>query len=686
MRATHRSPAGTEHDTRGILMGTINESIMPDELPVNDRRDDMPRDMRDIRHGQTGTENQANDGIAMVMFHEDADGLREFFSTVMSQYHAFKVLTPRCHDLFHAFCGDGASTGNGILCGDGLLPYAWHFAERYAQSGTFPNLLLVTDVLVTGRSVYDILYGMEDLVYEILRGRDDQSPDGITRHEVHRLMLDATDIMVYATGRTEDMIFTSYGYRIQPTIRPGFHESSYDPHDPFALELSYNINRFLRCCDVMTDPRILSSKVAPDFAESLCRHEWDRLDMEYRMRQSLLLTRRDNESTVRMAYAFGTGLRDERPTRIAGIPRIDRIPRQGLDAICADIARDVAGYDGSGRIARILSSDCPGTVSYKMSFLSLVDSVETLRHVASDTGTDWEGLLEGSDIGRIAPCFGLDLEVGDALRRILRDQEVTGRYSRRLRQEGSCEHGDGRAVTPVDLSGTVRRYEDALCRAGMEMEVMSYRQSHRLLTPNLSPTSQRHGDVPYDDLRIRTGIGGADASDATLAACEALASMHGLCHTRHVLSQQTGEVIRCVSASRLATCLVPRRHLLFFEALKSLRGCQCWMICSSPEHLVQEFIDELAGNPDVVNRFGRAWLDGIRQDIPWYVDVAYDFPDISTKTLSIPGDNLLFRGIELPISDDGNIPLRPDERYRDDLSFLRQRAEAFTIRKQKEMS
>lgn len=451
-------------------------------------------------------------GIAKAIFHEDADGLRDFFASVTSRDHAFKVVTPRCYDLMHALYGNDAPVEGEILCGDALLLYARDFARRYVRLGFFPSLLVVTDVLVTGRTVYDILYRMENLIYEMLREWDEPLSREITRREIHLGMLSATDIMAYAEGRPDDQIWLSYSYKLKVTRRLASYDLPYDPHDPFALELSHKINRFLMHCDDMATTSDLFVKVASEMTESIDGCGWNSLGLEYRKRHALLLSKLDNTGTSWTAYAFGTDVRGEVMDRIAGISCIGGISRRQLDMICDGLARDVLSDDLDGRLARFLSTTCPGTAVYKMELLSLVDGAETLRRLMLDVGMGWDEALEASNLGSVCQRLGTGADTGDALRRILRTPETTRRCSELLRRHGTWERNgehagryDGRhGGIPVDIDVALGRCEDILCRAGMELESISCRYSRNLATfhPRSSALSQHLGDVPYGDFTL----------------------------------------------------------------------------------------------------------------------------------------------------------------------------------------
>lgn len=127
------------------------------------------------------------------------DELMSFFHTIKENAPNYAVVSVKANRCFSLLWRYDPTIEHMLTNNAALLQYR-KLADQYQQSGRFPRILIVDDIMIHGRGVSKFLVQLEQLVYEELEARghfQDENDRLAFRHS----FADALDIYIYACSR-----------------------------------------------------------------------------------------------------------------------------------------------------------------------------------------------------------------------------------------------------------------------------------------------------------------------------------------------------------------------------------------------------------------------------------------------------------------------------------------------------
>ena len=558
-------------------------------------------------------------GVAEVLLGRDNEGLERFFSEALGGTHGFKVaMARRCFNLCHVFTDGNCTEGEReVITQNALQLYAGDFADRLLEVGSFPRFLLFDDILLHGRAVYNALYRMEDIVFRELEARG----AGVGRRTVHRKMLTAADVAVYALGDVDDIIDSAYLYKVRC--------SDYR-HGSDMMHLSRSITQFLAYCGEANTDHQLSFRLeasAPDVSttpswENVRNLRWSDSDL------ALFSNAGGNSSSLHAVHLFSERSRGRERRWATGFPCVESIPRRDVDELSRYLGSALAASGHHQRLSRVLSSGIVGYAGFKTDLLALLDSAESLRQLTVSTGQDWNRAVQRSDLPRISRNFGKGSDVWEALGSVLRDQGLLQSCSEQFRAKATCVSARKPASGAAEDGFRATRAENIMCAVGMEAEREAYDFSRNRRT--FVPLAQSADTLPLAAFLRR--LEAEDASegargdpkgdaDARSIACVMDMSRRGMNSVRYALSIGGEDVTCCLKAGELSAHAFPQRHRYALLALKRVEAA-ARMRLRPPIEVLDEFVEWLASGQNS-EFLDEPLLDDLRENIQWFVGTTY---------------------------------------------------------------
>lgn len=516
----------------------------------------------------------------IILGDEDLEGLKAFFVKVLSRPHEFKVaMARRCFNLYHALYGEVLSDQDTceIITDNALLLYAGDFAKSFISFGRFPSLLIFDDILLYGRALYNALYRMEKLICDALEAEGHP----VQMRTVHLRMLEATDVMVYAMSDFDDVIDTSYLYKMT---------CIHHRYGSAILQLSRNISRFLAYCGEANTSHLLSIKLA--WTPNEANKAWRRIDWNYGGHRDAALVCEGKDGTLRAIHIFRQGVDGEGQTWATGFPCMMSVPRDALDEFCAVLVQLLDDTGDSDRIKGLLNARAEGYTGFKASLLSLLVSAETLHLYVKDSGMDWKDVLESSDLPRVCLNFGRPKDVWQALSILIYDTRKLGVALDAVRERVSFIDAGKVKDSHTEDSALLRDAENQLCEVGMESEREAFEYSHNLRA--FTPLSEDRGVVAFRDY-LNTMKNDSDELDCMAIAYELSLLRYGINSLRYDTKTSPQDVECLLKAGELSTHTFPHRHRYVLPALARIEAT-ARASDVPPEQVLNRFVQSIDAN------------------------------------------------------------------------------------------
>lgn len=212
------------------------------------------------------------------ILHQEYNRLYAFFQRAWDNSHAYIVMMARrCFNLNHIFMQVHKASGgiiadeNRIISDSALLLYAGNIARYYAEHYRFPYILIADDLAYHGRAIIKLLGDLECLVVSTLE--EMYGPlSGDARHYLHKDMVAAIDISVFAVGSQPLLIEADYLYKLDWDRMLHLND---------LKNLSQQISSFLQKADIPNTSYALSFSVPGDFDDEGALG-WSKQTWQYR--------------------------------------------------------------------------------------------------------------------------------------------------------------------------------------------------------------------------------------------------------------------------------------------------------------------------------------------------------------------------------------------------------------------
>lgn len=564
---------------------------------------------------------------ASVLHDSDYQGFSTFFSDVWASKHEYIVIfARRCYALNNAFLRmnfeekERMEKAERIMTQNALLLYAGEFAQCYQKNGSFPRVLLVDDIMLHGRGVAKVLHDFESLICqeleEIWKAEEFSDND---RYYVHRNLVAATDIWIYAINEAPALIDTSLMRRITYVKKQRGND---------LKDLSLRISN---CLQKLNEPNTSYRYSFPIPKSKLLNpaETWQPVNWQYRGRPYTVYFKKlhDNKSFFPMVYTHGMEYiktlsgDTEEYIWATGVAVGGDISTEAFNKVCTEVIevlQDEAGADKEhpdkfSFLIRTLQNKNDLLQRQKVQLISFFLSAVHVYDFCQTYGIDIKYNYQASkepfrqlektvlfDTHKVVTNFGKKADVNDAIWALFVENSQLIRKLwdplGKLQQITSQLSVEGNGEAPEDYNTYNRMVEDIFYRLGTDSEYEAY---------EISTNKKRFMPSAYaespDVISLCKCISEAEQELGRVNMHSALACLTvlvdcGLAAMNFVYNPVSKEVRCMFKAGELSTYTVPRRYHWFIPALVLIekeyydQGERCAAL--------NEFIDQLSLDED----------------------------------------------------------------------------------------
>lgn len=549
------------------------------------------------------------------ILHQEYNRLYAFFQKAWSGSHAYVVMMARrCFNLNHIFMEvhkvshKVVTDENRIISDSALLLYAGEIAHYYVLHHRFPYILIADDVAYHGRAIIKLLDDLEGLVVSTLEESYGPMSDD-ARHYLHKNMVAAIDIAVFAVSNQPLLIEADYLYKLD-------WESMLPLNN--LKSLSQEISSFLLKADTPNTSYALSFSVPGDLGDADTQG-WSKRTWRYRGATEEFffcyhpLAGREPASqdnflpSVRFRHMFlpqtyskvwltGTVLFGKTTAVV-----FNQISERILDELAAEHLQVPL-------ISFILAQKHPLLQRTRTQFISFLLSIICLRDFSRSNYSKQVSFdLKQSDLDKISRNFARKDDIIKEITAI--DNPVTWNQLRSIMYPAFCKNAcpflkqpDSFLPTSVqNLSGKREKQGFHLLNHSVELVMeqvgmASEKQAYDTICgqQHFQPHDQSSGIIYMEDY-----WSSIEALDPDKVACTLMLMDSGLM-SMNVSESDNNDLQIQLKAGELATFSTPRQFHIFIPALAIVER-ECWRLDLDTLTAVEEFIKSL---PDTVEAEG----------------------------------------------------------------------------------
>ena len=557
--------------------------------------------------------------IGKSILREDYLSMNSFYQKIWQlNYDYIAMNARRCFILDDAFLqiyelDHETPEGAGhIVSNNALLLSAEKITEHYRLHNRFPNILIVDDLVLHGRSIRKLIDRLEKLIITCLFPFP-ASPSMEERYSVRRQLADSIDIFVYATNSEPLLIDDIYLQKLT-------WETKRCTRD--IRILSQRISYFIQRLHVPNTSFVLSYKLEGEKLQFPAG--WMSQDWQYRgAYQRVYFCGRDLDGDIRFLPTVRLRTDQNALVKENGLTSLvlfDSLKWTDLDALCNDTAAflEVNGFQMFPRVLRQKKSwlQTPRTqmLSFLLSALYLADFLAvSLPHSSEKVSSNITFDMNRFDMRKIAANFGEKWEFEDDLAALLNEKhfDLRNRLRESLRDAiysmGSVLFHDSvrGGPMPSKVSSINNFLEDSMYKIGMRAE-----QSASLLirTNRPVPSERDYSHISMEKLlRWETAPMSWKSSQTLASGSEKLSCMlsmmdNGLMamNFEHMTQDEESPydenavIYSSLKAGELATFSIPRRLRLFVPAF-ALVERESWRVDMKPAEAVKLFMQFITG-------------------------------------------------------------------------------------------
>lgn len=570
-------------------------------------------------------------------------GLRKFFSHVWKSDHEYIVIfARRCyalHDIFmQTIQGETALSPDEItarvISNNAFLLYASEFATRYKETGAFPRVILVDDLLLYGRGMARHLFKFERLIIDEMESRYGLS-DG-ARHSLHHDLIKAISIYVYAMNPEPVFIEGLY-------CRDIFAETQRPPR--MLKELSQKISCFIQKANEPNTSYRFSIKIPHDAKLELTKEaNWHTIPWHYRgvKRTVYFPCKADYSKFIPAVYTHGSdSFNSNGSLWLTGFAVGGDIHRSDFDIICDSIKSELQNVSPNGFswLCKLLNSKQNDLQAQRTQLVSFILSLVAVHEFYKDcniNGLKKHQKINKSNAKHIAANFGRYCDVWEDIEALCTNEILLDVLQSKLFTQFNQVAEPIAHYTPnqTATSDTSKKdikiineiTEDIIYHAGTQSDIDAYEIScnRKIFNPNL-----RGSDVVLlsDVLSVvgsRQEFKGMPTNIYNLFACQIALADSGLA-AMNFEYDATEEKIKCtLKAGELSTFVLPRRFHWFIPALSYVER-ERFGLSYEANKLLKEFIEYLLTStlkPEtkaehdalvMLKKFGATFVDALYQ-------------------------------------------------------------------------
>ena len=503
--------------------------------------------------------------------------LKRFMVNIWQSKAKYKVfMARRAFNLNYAFWTvsdikkDKSFTTDNIMSNTALLLCAEDLAEDYLNTNSFPNILIVDDLLLHGRGIIRLLYSLENLIVEFIRRKNIEVQSSV----IHEKMISSVNIYVFAQNKVGILLDRRYALKSE----------QYLPQNELR-ELSQQISSALQTCNIANTSYVLSVELPLYYANKL-HYDNNSVDSSflfqyrgnsqlyyYRYNCNILETIRTNCSPNNM-HAGNV---------FTSLVLFGDISTSNFNELCRCTADEIRHIIPYSRISEILCYDYEELTRPKAQMLSLLLSIWSfIDFYKEQISTDIEQLfniLMQSDYRKIASNFGkastVQYELTLLLKNICFNNIFTSKLFERLSKHTQSIYGfSERHLSSCFKPGNLQFYqkntllyetaEDIFYEVGINAECAAFRyvNAYEKFDP-LKPGSDAIQLNQYLSIMNSKGIDSAISIGCVLGLMDS-----GLLAMNLEQKHDSEGCIQCIlKAGELATFVLPRRFSVFIPAL-----------------------------------------------------------------------------------------------------------------------
>lgn len=306
------------------------------------------------------------------------------------EYRFISATERRCFNFAYKLMPDPGREK--LVSNCGLLLYHRQIAQEYVDSGRFPRILLLDDLMMHGRGLGKFLYQLEILLEEDLYGLVEEQELG----DFRRRLVQAIDIRIFAKCKRPVLLEERYLERVMPYLQL----SSKQMHD-LSLQLSDALNRFEQANTSFVYSCQLNKRIW-NAENSL----WQQVDWEYQQEKMELYVRFYGKNRVSTIRTFGNRYANLDVPLMTSFTMLGNLSGQGLELCFQNILTILEGYaDQFAWIRSVLRDTSPLVRRSKTQLLYLLCSAIDLQDFCQDIGI---GGFETArdDVDKISRNFG----------------------------------------------------------------------------------------------------------------------------------------------------------------------------------------------------------------------------------------------------------------------------------------
>ena len=569
-------------------------------------------------------------------------GLRKFFSHVWkSDYEYIVIFARRCyalHDILMQTIQEDAPLSpdeitEKVISNNAFFLYASEFATRYKETGAFPRVILVDDLLLYGRGMARHLFKFEKLIIDELENRYGLS-DG-ARHSLHHDLIKAVSIYVYAMNPEPVFIEGLYCRDISAETR----------RPPQMLkELSQKISSFIQRANEPNTSYRFSIRI-PSTAEPEPTKikNWHSVSWYYRGVERTVYFPRNAECSkfIPAVYTHGLDSFNSNGSKwLTGFAVGGDISRFDFDIICDGIKSELKNASPNGfnwlcKLLDLKQNDLQAQRTQLVSFILSLVAVHEFYKDCNIRGLKKHQTINKSSAKHIAANFGRYCDVWEDIEALCTNQILLDVLQRKLftqfnrvaepitgyTTDQTASHG----ASQEDIKTINELTEDIIYYAGTQSDIDAYEIScnRKIFNPNLRGSDVVLLSDVLSDVNSHQKDKGISANIYDFFACQIALADSGLA-AMNFEYDVTNEKIKCtLKAGELSTFVLPRRFHWFIPALSYVER-QRYGLSREANKLLKEFIEYLsASNVKPETEVERDALAMLKERGATFVDALY---------------------------------------------------------------
>lgn len=569
-------------------------------------------------------------------------GLRKFFSHVWkSDYEYIVIFARRCyalHDVFMQTVLEDSDLSldeitEKVISNNAFLLYASEFATRYKETGAFPRVLLVDDLLLYGRGMARHLFKFEKLIIDEMNTRYGLS-DG-ARHSLHHDLIKAVSIYVYAMNP-------------EPVFIEGLYcrDISAETHRPPQLlkELSQKFSNFIQRANEPNTSYRFSIRIPSTAGLDPAKIEnWYAVPWHYRGVSRIVYFPRNTDYSKFIPAVYTHGLdsfNSNGSMWLTGFAVGGDISRFDFDIICNSIKSELKNASPNGfnwlcKLLDLKQNDLQAQRTQLVSFILSLVAVHEFYKDCNIKGLKKHQRINKSSAKHIAANFGRQRDAWEDIEALCTNQILLDILQSKLFSQFNhvAEPIVGCATDQMatlnasqkDIKVINELTEDIIYYAGTQSDVDAYEIScnRKIFNPNLRGSDVVLLSDVLSEVSIHQKNKGIPVNIYNFIACQIALADSGLA-AMNFEYDVTNEKIKCtLKAGELSTFVLPRRFHWFIPALSYVERQRFGLSCEANK-LLKEFIEYLfASNVRPETEAERDALTMLKERGATFVDTLY---------------------------------------------------------------